>query len=100
MTSFTLGESLRFGDNSNAEYGGIGENHFRTTDIYVGGLQGKLKIGKNSYNWNVYGQMGMDVEDHYDGPETIKVNFSNAIEAVTVGSYGGTTAYHQPGDAG
>ena len=93
VTSFSLGESLRFGDNSNAEWGGIGEDHFRSTDIYVIGLKGQLKLGVNSYNWNLYGQMGMDVEDHYDGPETIKVNLSNAIQAVKVGSYGPNSSY-------
>ena len=92
VTSFPLGESLRFGDSA-PEWGGIGENHFRSTDIYVIGLKGQVKLGTNSYNWNVYGQMGMDVEDHYDGPETIKVNLSNAIQAVKVGSYGPNTSY-------
>ena len=60
------------------------------------GLKGELRIGKNAYNWNVYGQSGISLQDDRDGPESERTYLSNSIEAVTVGAYGGNTAYTSP----
>ena len=95
VTSFNLGDSLRFADEGETD-GGISNPIYRSNDVYALGLKGNLRIGKNSYNWNLYGQRGISVQDDRDGPQSNRVNLSNAIEAVTVGSYGGNTAYTAP----
>ena len=92
VTSFSVGDSLRFPTNMGSE-GGLGDNNFRYKDVYVLGLKGKLNVGKNSYHWNLYGQQGISIENFGIDEEAIKQNLSNAIEAVRVGSYGPNNSY-------
>jgi iron complex outermembrane receptor protein len=95
VTSFSIGTSLRFADEGQTD-GGISNPIYRSNDVYAVGLKGSLSIGKDSYNWNVYAQQGVSIQDDRDGPESNRTNLSNSIEAVTVGSYGGNTAYTTP----
>ena len=93
VTSFPVGDVLRFAPGQAGDWGTIGQNHYRSTDVYVLGFKGELKIGKNAYNWNLYGQQGIDVETHYDGPESNKTLLNDSIQAVRVGTYGPNNSY-------
>lgn len=100
VTSFVLGNSLRFPTNQ-FQNGGLGVNNYHYQDVYVLGAKGKFTLAKTAWHWNLYGQQGISVEDERIVGESIKANLSNAIEAVRVGSYGsGYTAAQYPNPRG
>src|SRR6185437_13809523 len=92
VTSFTLGKTLRF-PYSYGNDGGLGVDDYRYNDVYTLGLKGSFNIGKNSYNWNVYGQQGINTLDFHVGYQSINTNLANALQAVRVGSYGPNNSY-------
>jgi outer membrane receptor protein involved in Fe transport len=99
VTSLLVGDTLRFPQNYGIN-GGLGVDDYRNTDVYVLGAKGTLNIGKNAYNWTIFGQQGINVLNFAIVNESIKTNLSDSIEAVTVGTYSGNTSYTSPASLG
>lgn len=100
VSSFSVGDSLRF-PSDQFQNGGLGVNNYHYQDVYVLGAKGKFKLAKSDWNWNIYGQQGISIEDERIIGESDKANLSNAIQAVRVGSYGpGYTAAQYPNPLG
>ncbi len=78
---------------------GFGDINNRFNDVYTLGALGKFQALSSTWNWQVYGQEGLSTVNSWVPYQAMNTNFADAIQAVRVGSYGGTysaAAYPNP----